>query len=730
MKNRLKKLTFAVVLLASHVALADGSPVDWVDPSIGAIDQGSCMPGPVLPHASIYPSPDTLKPVPSGYSSKDPIVGFSQLHTQGTGGVPSYGNFLISPQIGLQINEADHQSAKDSEVIKADRYSVKLTKYDIACQIIPASHSALYKFTFPRSGDSHVLIDVARKIGSSHALQNGDVKIDPKTGTITGGGTFNGNWVPRDYKLFFCAKFSKKPTSFGTWKGNTSSAGSAASGHDEPLGLYCGFDTKDREEIYLKIAVSFKSVEQASKWLDQEIPAWNAAGLQNQSRKKWNDTLGVVDVEASPAEKRKFTTALWHAMVQPRDRTGDNWDSAAPFWDDHYTLWDSWKTLFPLLNIVAPNVVRDNVNSFIARHQRNPDGYVATAFVQGQEFRTGQGGDEVDNIITDAYLKGIQGVDWNQAYHVLRNHAETARTPNYREKGFVSIEGKNDYDRRIRSGSSTVAFAYNDYSVAQLAKALGHTEDAKRFEARAQNWQNVWDASATDGEFSGFIKARHADGTFSNTSLRQNYSNDFYEASCWIASYAPTYDMPQLIGKMGGKEKFTARLVFALKNNLIDFGNEPSFMTIWLFDAVNRPYLCSYWANELRNKFKDNALPGDDDQGAMSSLYCFLTAGFFPIAGQDIYYLHGARVPKVAFKQANGKTFTVLGKGASPTNIYVQSATLNGKPLEHAWIRHADIAQGGILEFVMGDEPSGWGCNREFDLGKAGEELGIAVKSS
>jgi putative alpha-1,2-mannosidase len=185
------------------------------------------------------------------------------------------------------------------------------------------------------------------------------------------------------------------------------------------------------------------------------------------------------------------------------------------------------------------------------------------------------------------------------------------------------------------------------------------------------------------------------------------------------------HDVPGMIEMMGGKQKFTERLQFALKNDLIDFGNEPSFMTIWLFDHVQRPYLASYWADKLRGLFTKDGPPGDDDSGAMGSLYVFLNAGFFPFAGQDTYYLHGPRASRFVFRVLGGKTFTITAASAGGNNIYIQSATLNGKPLEAPVIRHRDIVAGGTLAFVMGDRPSAWGCGGEFDAARAAQEVGV-----
>ena len=571
-------------------------PAEKVGPFYGVVEKrGACVPGPCLPHSSIYPSPDTVKGGPAGYLPNHEIVGFAQLHTQGTGGTPSYGNFLISPQLGLQPVESDHASAAKDELGRCYYYRVRLARYDILCEVAPSHHSALYRFTFPASTNASILIDVARKISRSAALDDGFVTINRQSGTAMGGGTFSGNWNPAPYRLYFCARFSRKPDRVGTWTGNQIKAGDTNTvTAKKPLGAFAQFETRSNEIIYLKIAVSFKSPSQAAVWLDQEIPAWDFDALQEAARSHWNQALSAVDlVGASKEEERRFYSELYHTMVQPRDRTGDEdgWDPHSPFYDDHYTVWDTWKTLFPLMAIIRPDVVRDNINSFIARHARN--GYVASAFIQGKEFKVGQGGNDVDNVIADAYVKGIKGVDWEKAYQVLLYDAQSERTENYRTNGFVSREEKTDYSWRLKSGSGTLGFAYNDFCVAQLAKGLGKMNDYRRFLDRSQDWTNVWDPTLQDSGFEGFVRGRHQDGRFASTPARKGYNTDFYEGTCWIYSYVIPQNIPGMVERMGGKQRFIDRLGFALKNKLIDFSNEPSFMTVWWFDAVNRPFLTS-----------------------------------------------------------------------------------------------------------------------------------------
>ncbi len=713
-------------LLAAAAAGPDMNaprPADLVDPTIGS-GVGSCMPGPCLPHASIYPSPDTTLPQPSGYRPGQPVVGFSQLHTQGTGGLPSYGNFLVSPQTGgVEIDEARHASPAEDEHAAATRYDVRLARYGVDCSVVPAKHAALYTFRFdPAAADAAVVVDVGRKIGEfardvrpdhpSHAalaVVDGAVSVDPKSATMTGGGTFDGNWAPGVYHLFFAAEFDRPPTAVGTWTGTARhDGGTAATAHRQPLG---GYVRLAGGTVRMRIAVSFKSVEQARTWLAAEVPDWDADALQARAKAAWDEKLRRVTFGPTPAEQqRALYTALWHAQVQPRDRTGDNWTSDEPFWDDHYTLWDSWKTLFPLVDLIDRQTSAAVVNSFVARHRHNSDGYVATAFVAGLEYRTGQGGDEADNVIADAYAKGVTGVDWAGAYDVLKAHADgVGRTADYRSMGYSPVGERTTFGRRFHSGSGTLAFAQNDFSAALVADGLGHADDAKRWRARSQNWRNVWDAAAADAGFAGFPRSRRADGTFTADGLRKNYNVDFYEATSWEACFMPVYDRDELVARTGGRQRFVDRLTYALDHGLIDFGNEPSFMTIWLFAAEDRPDLTSVRAAKYRDLYHGAHLPGDDDQGAMSSMYVFLCAGLYPIAGQDLYYLHGPSVPEVSFHLENGRTFTITAAAAGPTNLYIQGVTLNGVPLPHPVIRHADLERGGTLAFTMGaTPPPGW----------------------
>ncbi|MFC7337854.1 GH92 family glycosyl hydrolase [Haloferula chungangensis] len=692
-------------------------PIDLIDPLVGAEGRGYCVPGACLPQSSIYPSPDTVAVAPSGYVSGSDVVGFSQLHASGAGASqPSFGNFLISPQLGAGIDESDHASPIANVEAKPYSYRADLSAWSTGCTVVPAANSAIYEFEFPSSDDARLYFDVARKLGRSDGMTSGSVAIDPINATISGGGTFDGNWNPAPYEVYFFAKVDTAPSSIGTWTGSTALEGvaTASIASRQRLGGWMKFDTTGNSTVRVKIAVSFVSVAQAEAHLNGEIPGWDLVGLEAAAKTAWEQAIAPLAAPGiSNAEGRKLYTALFHSLIQPRDRSADRGWTDAPFVDDQYTLWDTWQTLFPLLAIVRPDSVADSVNSFAERYVQY--GRAESVFIQGEDFQAGQGGDEVEQIIADALAKDIPGIDWPKVWNLLE-FTTGRRTEHYKTLGYVSTDGgTNGYGWRMQSGSSTLAFAHGDWCAAQVADSLGHSTEAQALLTRSQSWRNLWDSTASGDGFRGFIRARASDGNFSTTAPASN--GGFYQGTAWNYSFNVPHERNAMIALAGGRPTYIERLEFALNqgsNAYVDFTNEVCFQFIWQLCHANRPYLASYWADQLRQLYGHYSLPGDEDSGAMSSLYFFATAGFFPCAGEDFYYLHGPVVPELQFTVDGGNTFTITAENAGGPNLYVQSATLDGQPLEVPVIHHSDILAGSTLAFVMGPNPSSWGTANDF----------------
>jgi len=703
---------------------------DVVDPMIGVAggaNTGENAPGACLPQASIYPSPDTSSVGPGGYIPGSNIVGFSQLHASGAGAsVPSFGNFLISPRVGNGITEASDASAVSNIVAHPYEFNCTLTNWNINCALAPTNHCAIYQFAFPASSSAAINIDVARKIGSSTGMSSGSITIDPVNGIVSGGGTFAGNWNPASYNVYFYAMVDTVPASAGTWLGTTSSSGvyTQSTATKQSMGGWLNYSTAaSGSTVRMKIAVSFQSVAAAQQYLQNEIPGWDLNAVAQNARTQWNNTLAAIQIPgAATADARLVYTALFHSFITPRNRTGDqaSWPAGMPFWDDQYTNWDTWQTLFPLYDIISPATVASIVNSYGARFIQN--GKAETVFTQGKDFQAGQGGDEVDRVIGDAWVKGIPGVNWQNAWNLLQSHANR-RVPDYLNLGYVSVDGSHGgYDSRMGSGSGTIAFASDDWCAAQVAAGLGQSATAQTLLNRSRNWRNVWNPNESEAGFSGFIGGRYASGAFNASDTTTN-GTDFYEGSGWNYSFDIYHDHDGMTALMGGRNRLIQRLEYALgkrSSSYIDWSNEPGIQQTFLFSYANRPYLSSYWTDQYRQLFTSYNYPGDDDSGAMSALYLFMTSGFYPIATQDYYYLFGSRLPSVQFAEGtSGNTFTVSSTNSSTQagqNLYVQSATLNGQPLNTPIIHHSDILAGGTLNFRMGPYPTTWGCGADLQL--------------
>lgn len=715
------------------------TPAEYVDTTFGN-GSGSTINGPTMPNGAIHPAVNTTSPNRGGVKPGQPVVGFAQMHVQGTGGTYSYGNFMLSPQTGDTIitDENSRASAISNEVAQAHYYSATLDKYGVQTEITADEHTAIYRITYPAGSKASLLFDASRKLTNELSMTSGNVTIaksDTQAGTpltISGGGRFKGNWNPGQWNMYFNMEVSVDPATVGTWDGQNGMVADNLSQDfisGKRLGAFMTFDVPQDEDlvVYVKIAISMESVDNAKKFMAEEIPGWDFEAVKADLLDAWNETLSAVQLGENETEetKRRFYTALYHTNIHPRDKTDDTGE-----WDDFYTIWDMWKSEFPLLSITRTDVIKGHLKSLISRSKSNAAdgssynnvewkgetyGTVSDAYIQGVEYYAGQSGSEIDCVIGDAFLKfyndeSFSDVDWEALYGVLLANAGH-RTPSYLTLGYqASDASKSPYSSRLYPTSATLGFSYDDYCVAQAAKLLGYTEDYEKFMARSRNYLNLWDETATSDGFYGFFRNKNSSGVFGTTDPKAGYNTDLYEADIWEGVFMPVYDVEKLVELMGGKGAFVNRLSHALESGYINFGNEPSFQTPWLAstEQVRRPDLTTAYAQKFLNRYSSTQYPGDEDNGAMSSSYIFLNAGFYPFSGTNNYYIHGPRVSEVTFNLANGKTFKVTADNAGGDNIYVQSATFNGEEYNNPYFTYEMMSEGGELHFVMGSEPSMW----------------------
>ncbi|WP_436030888.1 GH92 family glycosyl hydrolase [Caulobacter sp. LjRoot300] len=724
LRASLSPLLVLVLLAASPAAWARSDQPLYKLPALtvglGNDNEGDTIPGPTRPNGSIHPSPETPNPSNAGYNAAEPISGFAQLHSQGSGGVTTYGTFLLSPQVGpAQFDEAAHLSPKAEEILAADAYSVRLSRYDTRVEVTPAHYAAIYRLTYPDTDQAQLVFDVTRKVGGLVASDQADIKLFPAEGKVVGHVKAKGYWNPALIDIWFVAKFDQKPTAWGVFDKQDRKAGAieGRTGPDERLGAWQTFKTTGDKPLLVKIAVSFTSAETAEALLDREIPDWSFDRVRQENQAAWNDRLGEIEVSGlSEPQTRRFYTALYHASTHPRDRSLDQpaKELGRPNWDDHYTLWDTYRTLFPLMSVLRPSEYAANLNSLI--HTFDKFGAADTAIIGGQNYHVGQGGDEVDNVLGEAALRGARGVNWTDAWRVTHFNAFERRRPRYLESGYFGVGdlSPEPNNQRAKSGSSTLGFALNDYFAAQVAAKAGHADEAEALTRRSQNWRKIWNSDTESDGFKGFLMPRYPDGKFQDVDPKQGWDGKvhnnvgYYEGTAWIYSYGVLHDLPGLVEAMGGRVRFNERLNHALDAGLIDITNEPSFATPWLFHNLGRADLSSYWAGQVFKHFTDTAYPGDEDAGAMSSNYVFNRLGLFPKLGSDLFYLHGPRHPRSLIHLEGGKTLEILAQNAGADRPYIAAASLDGKPLSGPFVSQGQLLAGGVLSFTMSDKPGQW----------------------
>jgi predicted alpha-1,2-mannosidase len=709
-------------MLAAVPGLSAGVPglVDLVDMRMGCLNGSNCVIGPQLPHGSVNPSPQTPNGGMGGYKPGEPVRGFGQLHVTGTGW-SKYGQFLISPQTGLQVGEQDHDSPISEEVATPAGYSVRLDRYGIKVELAPAHNAVIYRFTFPESADAHLLLDIAHSLPMDIAPEMGgrflgcEARIDPRTGAMEGGASYIGGFGGmKPYSLYFYALPDRAPDSVGAWCDGVVSRGATEIRGGGRRGAFLGYKTAAGAVISLKIGVSVTSVANARRFAETQIPSFDFEAVHRRAAATWEDVLGRVRIEgATPDQRRLFYTCLYQSFLMPRDRSNDTpfIGSTAPYWDDQFAVWDTWRTKFPLMVLLDDAMVRSNIQAFAERLMHNS--VLADAFVAGNDGET-QGGDDLDNIIVDAFVKKVPGVDWNAAFAVIENDAEHQRYPEFRRLGWIP----DDSEDAIMTCSNTLECAYNDYLAATMAGALGRAGLHDRWLARSARWENLWDPGTVSDGFAGFIRPRRSNGDWVAFDPKKNYGSwksYFYEAASWTYSTFVPHNLARLIELSGGDARFVERIDHALSSDLMELANEPSFLATRAFSYARRPDRTSCWTHKVMDGLYglDKGYPGNEDSGAMASWYVFSSLGFFPNAGQPVYLLNGPLFRRSETTFSNGARLVIEAEGVSVENIYIQSATLDGADWRKNWISHDDIRNGGTLRLVMGPAPSAWGVNAE-----------------
>ncbi|MBJ7879811.1 GH92 family glycosyl hydrolase [Gelidibacter salicanalis] len=701
----------------------------YVNPFIGTDGPGNTYPGATVPFGMVQLSPDIGIPGwdrIAGYFYQDSIIsGFSHMHLSGTGAGDLY-DILVMPTNSRFSERMEANSFKpfssfshDKEAASPGYYTVDLLDYGIKAELTATERTGIHKYTFPKDDSTQIHIDLGYALNWDSPTET-HINVVNET-TIEGYRKSTG-WA-KDQRVYFVIKISKPFKSYQVFK-NDSLTSSPVTHKNTKIIL--DYTTSEGEEIVLKTGVSSASIEGAYKSLEIEAAHFDFEALKHQAENKWETQLNKINITvADDTKKRIFYTMLYQSMLAPTllsDLNG-NYKGAndtimkADGFDryDTFSLWDTYRAAHPLYTIVHPTHVSDMVNSMLAHYKET--GLLPVWSMQGNETNMMIGYHAVP-VIVDAYFKGIKNFDADLAYEACIASATDAsrEIDKYMALGYVPIgEGGDDW-----SVSKTLEYAYDDWCIAQFAKALGKTEDYNTFLKRSDNWRNVYDTQST------FMRPKLEDGTFIADFDPKAYSAHFCESNAWQYFWSVQHNIEGLAERVGGNELFERKLdsMFSL-NPLPDdklpifstgmigqyaHGNEPSHHVAYLYNYVGKPWKTQKLVREILETQYQNEPSGhcgNEDCGQMSSWYVFSALGFYPVnPAQGVYAFGSPSVDSATLNLENGKTFKITVLNNSPKHIYIQSVTLNGETLETNFITHKQIIEGGALQFNMGSEPN------------------------
>lgn len=747
-----KLITAVVATLALIFQAGAESLTNHIDPRIGSEGLGRVFIGPCTPFGMVRPSPDCTPSPNSGWLPiPERVDGFAQVHVSGTGGGPKYGNILIQPFSG-KLDITYHHATRESETILPAYYSTTFTDSGIKTEITAGDRVSAYRFSYPDGGEKALIIDAGFFLGESpvpdarEAQQFVGSEIEILSDhEVAGYSRIRGGWNNgRAYTVYFYAISDVPFAGTATWKGEEIGDIRARYDSGEKTGALLAFP-EGTDTVNIRVGVSFISPLKARHNYETESKGKTFEAIREESLGKWEAEMQKITVHPdTPDEhKRMLYTALYHTMLMPSDRTGENplWTDPVPYYDDFYALWDTYRTSMPLLAIIEPQRLADMVNSLVDIGKR--DGFMPDARSGNSNGRT-QGGSNADVVIADACVKGISGIDYAQALEAMIHDATVPPGGNEEAEGRGGLReylqlGYIPYGI-ARAGSRTVEYSLCDFAIAQVARSLGKKEVTDRYMKQSESWKNLWRTDYEHDGAKGFIMPRDAEGnwldelpfghsksqhptyrytplTFEGPWYTPWWNMFFYEASSWEYSLSIPHDVPGLIEKCGGAEAFEKRLDTFFAKDYFNVNNEPSFLSPCLYHWIGRPDKSGDTiADIIRKNYNDTAtgLPGNDDSGAMSSWLIFNMAGIYPNAGHDYYLIHTPMLRSTTFHLADGKTFTIVAEGLSDENRYISKSYLNGQQYELSTLRHSDLAAGGELRLIMADAPGEWG-KRMFD---------------
>ncbi len=751
-------ISISISLLISCLSFAQ---LKYVNPLIGTDGMGHTFPGACVPFGIIQLSPDT-DTIPhningkyqkdvykycAGYQYSDPsIVGFSHSHMSGTGH-SDLGDILIMPTNGeLRLNsgtkdkpESGYRSrfSHNSEKASAGYYEVMLDDYGIKAQLTATKRVGVHKYSFPKQKEARIILDL------NHGIYNYDGKtlwanIRVENDSLITGYRITNGWARTVY-TYFAISFSKPIINYGYkdfqkilykgWWRKFDVNHNFPEMAGRKIVSYFEFDNKDDNQLVIKVALSGVSTEGAIKNLKAEAENKSFDILLKEAQNSWKKELSSIKIEGNDDQKTMFYTSLYHSMINPsiymdvdkkyRGLDG-NIHQATDF--NNYTifsLWDTYRAEHPLLMLIKPKEAQDMVKSML-KHQEQSVHHLLPIWSHMANDNWCMSGYHACSVIADAIEKNAK-INLDTALNAM------VTTSNVSYFDGIGDYLKLDYvpfDKQRTAASTTLEYAYDDWTIYKLAEKSNNKELADQYYKRALNYRNIFDPKL------GFARPKYSNGKFKEPfDVLQTHGEGFIEGNSWNFSFHVPHDVFGLMKIMGGEKIFRKRLdrLFTMplpekyyKDNediteecLIGgyvHGNEPSHHIPYLYAWTKTPWKSQKIIREVLQKMYKNhirGLGGNDDCGQMSSWYIFSAMGFYPVCpGTDQYVLGTPYLPYVKIDLGNNKSFEIKADKVSDKFCYIKKVKLNGKTYSKLYIEHKDIMQGGCLEFIMSDKPN------------------------
>lgn len=714
----------------------------FVDPFIGTGGHGHTYPGATAPFGMVQPSPDNGTAGwdwCSGYHITDSIIsGFGQLHLSGTG-IGDLADLLLMPTnekvdlslFGTQRDSLPYTSkfSHTNEIASPGFYSVELDEPKVKVELTANEYVAFQKYTYQDQNKPSFILDLGYAVNWDSPTESA-ITLESETRLV--GHRHSTGWA-KNQKVFFVVD-SSEPISDYIFVADGEVQESGVRIEGTKTGGQFFFKKDGPKSVELKIAVSSVSIDNAKANMEQYGSTNGFKSVRKRTEDQWEKLLSKIKIE-TPQDSLKtiFYTALYHTQIAPvlfsdvngAFRLQNDSIVKAENWKVYSTLslWDTFRAENPLLNIVQPERVNDIIKSMLAYY--NEQGRLPVWTLYGNETNTMTGNHGV-SVIAEAYLKGIRNYDVEKAYEA----AKTTMMGDIRGLDLYEKNGYIPFDLMDESVTISLEFAYNDWCVAQMAKSLGKNEDYTYFMHRSNAYKHLFDPET------GFMRGKSVDGKSWNEPFDPKFSShrehtDYTEGNAWQHSWFVLHDIPGFIALHGGDEAFTNKLeqlftetseisgdnVSADISGLVGqyaHGNEPSHHIAYMFNKAKAPWKTQYWVRKILDtqySTQPDGLSGNEDCGQMSAWYVFSALGFYPMNPASGQYEIGSPLfEKATIAISDTKSFVVSAKNTSATNIYVQSAKLNGKSLQRTYITHDELMAGGTLEFEMGASPNKkWG---------------------